>query len=101
MKNKKTILLISGGIILIIVVALVIWQVYFKKSKTQPINIVPTFKADFLQADEKQKLGISADLKIQALSRDTKGEVMTYKVIKKDSDVVDPTKLGSISPRVK
>jgi len=101
MKNKKTILLIIGGVILIVIIALVIWQVYLKKSKAQTANTVPVFKADFLQADEKQKLGIPVDLKIEALSRDAQGGVMVYKVIKQDSDVVDPAKLNPISPRTK
>lgn len=108
MKNKKLLILsVVGIIVLLIIISLIIRQVNLKKRIT--INTdnqtsgdqVSNFKPDFLGAEEKKALNIPDDSRVQALKRNSQGEVMVYKIIRTDSDITDPAKVGPISPRLK
>lgn len=100
MKNKKILIFGLIGLFAVIAIIIVIWQLNQKNQATQTgINQAASFKADYLTSTEKQALNLVTDLPIQAVTRNSQGEVMVYKIIKKDGDVVDPAKVGPISPR--
>ncbi len=105
MKNKKSlisILLVLGLIILLAIIILAWKQLSANKTNKELNNMsTSTFQADFLKPEEKQALNIPADLKVQALKRDADGSVMVYKIIRNDSEAVDPAKIAPISPRAR
>lgn len=110
MKNKKLLILsVVGVVILFVFMALIISQFNSNKStKPSPDPLVDNngeqaapFEPEFLTPEEKQSFNIPADFKAQAIKRGDNGEVMVYKLIRSDSDVVDPAKIGPISPRTK
>lgn len=98
--KKKIIIIASAVFILLVITALVIFLIKKNgENANRGNNISAVFTPDFLNVQEKDKLGISADIKIQAMTRDQAGEVTIYKIIKNDSDIVNPAEVGSISPR--
>ena len=101
MKNKKLIILISALVLILIVVAAIILTRSNLFNKTaETVNIpAENFTADFLSSSEKQSLDITTDLKVQAIKRDEQGEVMVYKIIRDDKDVINPANIKPISPR--
>jgi len=110
MKNKKLLILsVVGVIILFVFIALIISQFNSNKStKPSPDPLVDNnseqaapFEPEFLTPEEKQSFNIPADFKAQTIKRGDNGEIMVYKLIRSDSDVVDPAKISPISPRVK
>lgn len=49
----------------------------------------PSFRVEFMTNDEKQKMGIAAEKKVQILSRDeNSGIILAYKVINNDDEIV-------------
>lgn len=58
------------------------------------IKQLSELKSDFLDESEKINLNIKPETKIQVLKRDAAGNVVLYKVIRKDSDII--TDLGQI-----
>jgi len=110
MKNKKLLILLSGGVIILLAFMVLIMAQFnsnkSKKPSSDPLvdnkgeQAVP-FQPEFLTPEEKQSFNIPNDFKAQAIKRGDNGEVMVYKLIRSDSDVVDPAKIGPISPRSK
>ncbi len=105
MKNKKSTILIMAAVGLIIILVVVILAVkraeqnkLDKEVKVEPAEV---FKPEFLTAEEKQALNIPAESTAQALKRNAQGEIMVYKLIKNESEAVDPAKVKPISPRTK
>jgi hypothetical protein len=100
--RQQKLMVISG--LAIVVIILLSWILFFShKPAGTLITSAPATNAqiipDFLSTTEKAKLGISAQLKVQALGRDARGQVTVYKIIKDDSDVVvDPSNIKPISP---
>ena len=100
--NKKKIIIISA--ISLILISIILLVVFRKKTDSTIIDVnsglvgktteknVPSF----LTSAEKAKLKIPDDKKIQAITRDENGEVTVYKIINKDSDVVDPSQIKPI-----
>ena len=101
MNKKKIIIIAAASLALILIIVSVIF-IYQKNKANQANNKnEQVFTPDFLSTAEKAKLNIPADAKIQAVTRDSKGEVNVYRIIKSDADVVDPAKIGPISPHAK
>ncbi len=101
--NRKKLLIFSGAAFIIIIL-LIILLVFSKRSNFSPVlntnNQSSPSAPDFLDKTEKAKLGISANLKVQALGREANGEVSVYKIINDDGDIVtNPSKIGPISPQ--
>ena len=104
MDKKKIIIISVISLVLILIISLVIFR---KKNNSAIIDVnsglvgkttektVPSF----LTSAEKTKLRIPDDKKIQAITRDENGEVTVYKIINKDSDVVDPSQIKPISSK--
>ena len=100
--NKKKVIIISA--ILLVLILIILLVVFRKKTDSTIIDVnsglvgktteknVPSF----LTSAEKAKLKIPDDKKIQAITRDENGEVTVYKIINKDSDVVDPSQIKPI-----
>lgn len=98
--KKKTIIIASSVIVLLLIIFLIIFLV--KKNGNlagTDINEPKIFAPDFLSVEEKTRLGIPTEMKIQAMMRDEKGTVTIYKIIKSDADIIDPKKVESINPR--
>jgi hypothetical protein len=102
MTKLKKIISISLAAAIVLIVILVI--LIIKKTSgplpggqfSEPTVVAPKFLDDAA----KEKLGIAPETKIQSLKENEKGEVMVYKVINNDSDIVlSPAQIGSISPR--
>jgi len=96
-------------IIAALVILVVVWLVFFfNKSEeiTNTSNQAATnsqaFKVEFLSNAEKTSLSIPTDLKIQSIKRGASGELLIYKIINNDAEIVtDPAEVGPISPRDK
>lgn len=102
-KWKKNIF-IFGLVALLILIVCLVWF-YFAKNTgisdkntiNQSLQNLPT--VEFLSTEEKASLGISQDYKIQALGRNEAGELIVYKIINSDEDIVpDPSSINPISP---
>ncbi|MFA5024364.1 MAG: hypothetical protein WC523_05375 [Patescibacteria group bacterium] len=103
MKNKKIIIISALILLAIIVFLLIIFLNKEMKSKTvdrEKTTSSTPFKVEFLSNQEKTQLGIPTDLKIQSLKRGPKNELVAYKIIKNDADIItDLSQIGPISPR--
>jgi hypothetical protein len=103
MSKKKIIIIASASLVLILIIVSIIF--IYQKNKTNQANNLnkngQVFTPDFLSTAEKAKLNIPTDAKIQAVTRDSKGVVKVYRIIRSDSDIVDPAKVGPISPHAK
>jgi len=101
MKNKKIIILVGAGVLVLLFAASLIIRQNRQNNivETQVTQPVENFQADFLSPAEKQNLNITTDLKVQALKRNAQGEVMVYKIIRNDKDIINPEKVKPISPR--
>lgn len=100
MDKKKIIIIVSSAAVLL--AAMIIIMFLIKKNRESvPTdgNAVKIFTPDFLSVDEKTKLGIPEEIKIQAMTRNENGEVTVYKIIKNDSDIINPAEVKPISPR--
>ncbi|MFA5753752.1 MAG: hypothetical protein WC905_00100 [Patescibacteria group bacterium] len=102
MKSKK--LIIGIGAAVIILVVLIVVLLLNNKGGGGKLGLFSgknTPAPDFLNDKEKASLDLSSDAKVQSLRRDDNGEVMIYKIIYDDSDIVaDPANMPPISPRV-
>lgn len=99
--NKKKIIIVS---LIIILLLAIIFAIIFltRKKELRPAaeqGHTDNFTPDILNVEEKTKLGIPVEAKIQAMTRDENGEVTVYKIIKNDSDIIDPEKVESINLR--
>lgn len=104
-KNKKTLVIVAIAVIIVIGL---IWGLiaFFRGGNEQPgglqnIGGQPNLPAPvFLTEAEKESFGLPAEAKVQSLAKDNNGEVLVYKIIRSDSDIVpDPAAVGPISPR--
>jgi len=98
-KNKKLAAIIGIIFILLFIVA-AIW--YFRNKNNLigadilrinnieniGVNKNLLITPEFLTKEEKEKLGVSSELKIQSLKRNSSGQVMVYKIIKSDNEVI-------------
>jgi hypothetical protein len=90
---KKIFYILAAILVVAILVFLVFW---LKKDKVSdnlgdsPLNIVGTevIVPEFMTQTEKSDLGLSGDLKIQVINRNSSGGVMSYKVIRSDGDII-------------
>lgn len=99
--NKKKIIIVSLAALVIVAGLLFILLNNSKMRggrdrQNQPAEV---FEPDFLTPAEKEKFDIPAEIKVQSLSRDENGEVMVYRIIRNEVDVVDPEKVAPVSPR--
>lgn len=99
--DKKKIIIIASSVLALL---LIIFLIMFLARKSGNVsnnntNVSTSFTPDFLNVEEKTKLGIPVEAKIQAMMRDQQGEVTVYKVIKDDSEIVDPAQVKQTSPR--
>lgn len=99
--DKKKIIIIGSVVLAIILITL---SVYLYKKNQSRLAIedgakTVVFIPEFLSSEEKTKLEIPVETKIQAVKRDADGEIKVYRIIKSDADIVDPAKVEPISPR--
>lgn len=100
MNKKKIIIIISAIIVLLLITLAIMFLVKKNESETNiKSGSTDKFTPDMLNVEEKTRLGIPTEMKIQAMMRDEKGTVTIYKIIKTDSDIIDPKKVESINPR--
>lgn len=89
--NKKQLTIILGVLLLAIVIMLAI--ALTRKTGNQPISggqdNNQAFKVEMMSDQEKQDMNIDSQARVQVLERTDSGDVMTYKVIKSDSDIVN------------
>lgn len=98
--KKKIIIIASSVLALLLIIFLIIFLTKKNGNVSDNNTDVPkSFTPDFLNVAEKTKLGIPVEAKIQAMTRDQQGEVTVYKVIKNDSEIVDPSQVKPASPR--
>lgn len=91
---KKSIYILISALILIIVVFVLFWLNRSRndvknvnQTNTDVINneiIVPIFMTDI----EKKSLGLSPDAQVQVLNRADSGEIMMYKIIRSNEDLI-------------
>ena len=98
MKKKSIIILVA--IIIFAALLVLVGILYFKNRSSVAPVVSPsaTFTPEILPAAEVAGLGLPSGTKVQALKRGSAGEVMVYKIIRRDKDIVDPAQVGSISP---
>jgi hypothetical protein len=91
------------SLFVIIVVAAVIFLsfYFFSKQKTvapvfneETVSVSPTF----MTSEEKGALFIPSEQRVQVLQRSEDGQVMVYKLINSDTDVLNDGALDSIRP---
>ena len=99
--NKKKIIIISFVTLIVVAGLLFVLLNNFQTrgGRNQGNQSAEIFEPDFLTSEEKAKFDIPAEVKVQSLSRDENGEVMVYRIIRNESDIVDPDKIMPISPR--
>lgn len=103
--KKKIIIIVSSVLVLLLIIFLIIFPT--KKSENVPDNktsdnktkVTKSFTPELLTAKEKARLKIPSETKVQVMARDQQGEATVYKVIKNDSDIVDPAQVEPVSPR--
>lgn len=98
MKNKKIIILVIAVSLLFI---LLIIFLLIKKDKQDVgenslINennqsLQNGYQPEFLSTEEKQKLNLSPETKVQAVKRSTDGTIMIHKIIRNDQDIYYPS----------
>lgn len=104
-KRKKNIILI---LIIILVVLMALAIIFYIKQKERSGTIdsssstpVP-FKIEFLTDTEKTVFNIKPEARVQVLKRAASGDVLVYKVIRNDSEIItDLGQIKTISPRTK
>ena len=104
MNKKKIIIIIISSIIVLLLIVATIFLLNRNQSQKQLNNLngnKKTFVPDILSNEEKTKMDIPTNIKIQSLKRSIDNEVMVYKIIKNDSEVVDPENMNAISPHAK
>jgi hypothetical protein len=97
-KSKKMIimLIVSVAIIAAVIVLIIINA---KKDILSPGVPIMEIAPDILADAEKEKLGVPLETEIQALKRGESGEVLIYKTIKSEEDLVgNPAAIKPISP---
>lgn len=81
-KKQKLISLLALIIILMIIVILLL----IKNNKTTTVSTV--FEPVFLNEAQKISLNIKPETKVQVISRDSQGNILVYKVIKNNNDII-------------
>jgi len=98
--KKKTIIILIAALVLVVVLVIVGVSYLSKRPAAEPtVSTGATLTPKFLNDAEVTGLGLPSGTKVQALERGPAGEVMIYKVIRSDKDIVDPARVGPISPR--
>ena len=97
MNKKKIMIILMIALVLIVVIFIIIFSSKINNKNSSPATKI--FTPDFLTVEEKTKLDIPTDKKIQAIVRDESGAVTVYKVIKNNSDIItDLNQVNSASP---
>ncbi len=108
--NKKLIIIIGLilFLILLIIGIIIFWRVRLRAlaprptSQSSKVSRSISSAPSFLTVVQKQKLGISTQLKVQALKRNARGQLMVYRIIKSNSDIIyNPSKIAPILPVTK
>ena len=60
-----------------------------EKTNTRSPEAVNSYTPEFLNIEDKKKLDIPAEVKVQVFKRDESGNVEVYKIIKNDWDLVN------------
>lgn len=70
------------------------WAVYaFLQKESESITLSPSVENNspaliFMETEEKIELGLQESTRVQVLGRDENGEVVSYKIIRNDEDVI-------------
>lgn len=96
--SRKNIIIISIATIFLISTSIF----FIKNNRLNVFNDADNeeiFIPEFLSSVEKQSLGIPEENNIQVVTRDDNGEVLVYRVIESDDQVINPGDVESVSPR--
>lgn len=92
-KSQVIIILTALGFILLIALVYFYWPHSESSAPLLSKPPVQTSAPIFMTSEEKASLFIPADKEVQIINRNVDGEILTYKIIKSDSDIVTPGKL--------
>ncbi|NLZ74309.1 hypothetical protein GX917_00125 [Candidatus Falkowbacteria bacterium] len=99
-KKKTTTIIVSLSIILLLIILAIIFLPDKNKAKKNgELEYATDFIPEMLSTTEKQEMGIPAETQIQVMSRDESGEVTVYKIIRDESDIVNPAKVEPLIPQ--
>jgi hypothetical protein len=91
--KKRVIIILSAiGIILIAaIVMLYLGRLSIRSGERSPISQPDpaAFKVEMMDEQEKAEQNIGQGQEVQVLERNASGEVMTYKLINSDSDIIE------------
>ena len=91
-KNKKIIFFGIAGLLLI-ATALFLFKINSRSNNNNNGQAAAEFTPEFLTAQDKKNFGINQNIKAQILLRDANGNIAIYRIINKDSDLVNPNEL--------
>ncbi|MDD3285127.1 MAG: hypothetical protein PHG95_00585 [Patescibacteria group bacterium] len=95
---KKNNIIILGAVICLIIVFILLYFFWDKPQAQAPLlnGVQPQSSAPvFMTAEEKNSLFIPVDKEVQVLRRNADGEIMTYKIIESQNQVINS---GSLFP---
>ena len=98
---KKKYVFIAVGILIFIICLLSAYLYLSRKGKQEPLLNNPAVQDNapvFMTAEEKASLFIPEDKNIQVINRGEDGEILTYKIINSDKDIVSPGRLFPTKP---
>lgn len=81
------------ALVLIVVIFVIIFSSKIDSKNSSPATKI--FTPDFLTVEEKTKLDIPTDKKIQAITRDKSGAVIVYKIINNKTDIINPSQVNN------
>jgi hypothetical protein len=94
-KKQKKIIILAVILGLVVIVSLIF---FFNRQNHSKQNV--NLGSDFLDKSEKINLNIKPETKIQVLKRDASGNIVLYKVIRNDSDIItDLNQIKAETPR--
>lgn len=98
MKNKKIIILASA-LILLIILLIIFFLTKKEKQNIEDESLINessqlqknSYQPEFLSVEEKQKLNLSPETRVQAIKRNENGVIMVHKIIRNDQDIYYPS----------
>ncbi len=102
-KSTKLLILVVLAVIILVLIFLLVSRSLTNNKTNDSVQIIPTktFTPEFMNSSEKEALNLPAESKAQIIKRDAQGGVMVYKLIKNETDAVNPATIGPISPHTK
>ncbi len=86
--NKKRLYIIVAITLAVLALIIVITMINKPRASDFNTDVVNSYQPEFMNQQEKEAFGLSADSQIQVLTRGETGEVQVYKIIREEGDVV-------------